>query len=161
MTAVAIDEKAMREAYAALRARVAYLEEASGLFAPDTSLDRPKGDPVVRFPPRSWQGPDFSGKRYSQCSPEFLECLASFLTWAADHPKEGKEQYASSNRLDAARARSWARRLRAKTAAPVPVDDAPHEPPPAALFEDEPAGADLFGDDEGDGQDEDAFGDLA
>lgn len=115
-----IDEDAMRAAFVALRARVEYLERASGLFAPDASLDRPNGNPKVKFAPRDWRGPNFVGKSFSQCSPEFLEVLAESLSWAADNPTEGKEKFASYNRLDAARARSWARRIRSKAIAATP-----------------------------------------
>jgi hypothetical protein len=113
-----IDEAALRAAYADLRARVAYLEKASGLFADDASLDRPKGDPKVNFSPKAWRGPNFVGKNFSQCTPDFLEALADALTWAADNPKPGADpKFIGWNRLDAARARSWARRVRSQRAA--------------------------------------------
>lgn len=116
-----IDEKAMREAYAKLAARVAYLEQASGLFASDKDLDDPRfGDPVVKFDVRSWRGPSYVGKRYSQCSPDFLEALAESLQYSADHPKDGREKYAAYNRKDASRARSWGRRLRSGAVPPPP-----------------------------------------
>ena len=155
------DLDAVRKAFAALQARVAYLERASGLFADDASLDKPHGDPKVKFAPNSWRGPNFVEKSFSKCSPEFLEALAEALSWAADHPKPGKEKYVAGNRMDAARARSWARRLRAKaqgTTPPVPATTNGHAKPSASgqppavesgLFDDqEGLSNDLFDEDE-------------
>ncbi len=132
-----IDEEALRKAFAALQARVVYLERETGLFAPDASLDRPKGDPKVKFAPRDWRGPNFVGKNFSQCSPDFLEALASALSWAADNPQPGKEKYSAFNRKDGARARSWARRIRAKAEAAAPAASPPPPPTPAAPLTDE------------------------
>lgn len=112
-------EEALR-AIASLTARVASLEAASGLFASDKDLDGQRGDPVVKFVPRGWR-PIYKGKRFSGCDPEFLDALAESLAWSAEHPREGKEQYAQYDKLDSARARGWARRLRAgwRRAAPA------------------------------------------
>lgn len=112
-----INEAALRAAYAALLRRVEYLERSTGLFVADEMLDRPKGDPRVKFVPRNWRGDNFKGAFYSACSPEFLEVLAETLTWMADNPQAGKEDFVPNNRRDAARARTWARRLRAQAAA--------------------------------------------
>lgn len=118
----------MERDFAALAARlnraVALVEDlaaASGLFASDKELDGPNGDPQVKFPPRNWAGPDCKGRKFSECPPEFLDALAEALSYSAKNPKVGKEKYAKWNELDAARARSWARRLRDgwKGAAPV------------------------------------------
>ncbi len=103
-------DEALRE-IAALRARVEALEAGTGLFASDRDLDGDRGDPEVKFVPRGWR-PLYKGRRYSQCDPEFLDALAEQLARSADHPKPGKEKYAPYDKLDAARARSWARRLR-------------------------------------------------
>jgi hypothetical protein len=169
------DLDAVRKAFAALQARVAYLEKASQLFVDDASLDRHHGDPKVRFAPKSWRGPDFVGKTFSKCSPEFLESLAEALTWAANNPKPDKAKYAEGNRTDAARCRSWARRIRAKAQTTAPATNGHAKPeapaqrpaasgqPPAAddeLFDqegDEGLSDDLFHDDERD-QDDDLFG---
>lgn len=125
--------RALQREILGLRTRMAALEAATGLFESDEMLDRPKGDPKVNFPPRSWRGPDFTGKRFSECSPEFLDAMAEVLTWAADNPREGKERFAVGNRLDAKRARAWARRLRGKVAptTPEPATGAPTRPAPA------------------------------
>lgn len=110
-----IDEDKLREAFADLRARVTYLEVASGLFASEEDLAGPKGDPTVRFAPRGWNGPEdaVKGKRYSQCAPDFLDVLAETLEYSGRNPKPDKVQFAAGNLADARRARSWARRLRA------------------------------------------------
>jgi hypothetical protein len=116
-----IDEKAIREAYAKLAARVEALERLSGMFVSDKDLDDPRfGDPVVKFDVRSWRGPSYVGKKFSQCSPDFLEALAESLQYSAEHPKEGKEKYAAFNRKDAARARTHARRIRSGVVPPPP-----------------------------------------
>ena len=117
--------------------RLAYLEKATGFFVDDASLDDPKSNPVVKFPSKHWRGPDFTGKRFSECSPAFLVAHAEWLAWKGAHPKAGKEKYAAFDLLDAARARTWARRLargkRETLPSPAPFGD-----------EDE----DLFGDED-------------
>ncbi len=120
-----IDEAALRKAFVALQRRVEYLEAASGLFVPESALTERNGDPSVKFSPRDWHGENFVGKHFSQCSPDFLEVLAETLQWAAEHPKAGKEQYAKYNRLDAARARTWARVLRARGWTPPTAPERP------------------------------------
>jgi hypothetical protein len=126
----------MRAAYAELRARVAYLEKHLEIFASDEDLAHPQGDPQVKFPPKSWRGENYTGKRYSECSPDFLEVLAGTLDWMADNPQAGKEKFAKYNRLDAKRARSWARRLRVGWTPPPPPEPraarAPRERPARA-----------------------------
>jgi hypothetical protein len=69
--------------------------------------DRYYGDPLVRFSPRRWEGPDYSGSHFSECPPDFLQALADALVWRADMTLK-----------DAARARGWARR---KGAQPAPM----------------------------------------
>jgi hypothetical protein len=121
---VTIDEDKLREAFGRLQARVellerrqAYLERASGLFVADEELDRPKGDLKIHFDPSGWRGDSFKGKTASQCTPAFLEAYAGALQAMADRPKPGDDpRRPGYNRLDAARARSWARRLRARAA---------------------------------------------
>lgn len=84
----------------------------SGPMASEQELDGPYGNPVVKFVPTRWGGEDFRGKRFSECTPEFLDVLASALQWSADNPQEGKGRFVEFNRKDAARARGWAARLR-------------------------------------------------
>lgn len=121
---VMIDERALRAAYAELRARVAFLESHLGLYVPDEDLDRQYGDPVVRFDMKKWVGEPLKGKRFSECPPAFLDLLADYLSWAAANPRPGKEKYSEGNRKDAARARSWARRIRKQVADVRPAPSA-------------------------------------
>ncbi len=115
-----IDEHALRRAFAELQARVAYVERATGLFVDEASLDGRNGDPIVHFVPRGWRCANFEKQRYSQCTPEFLEILAETLHHAGTRPREGKEKFAAGNLKDAARARTWARRMRRQSAEPTP-----------------------------------------
>ena len=81
--------------------------------ASDVDLDGTHGDPDVKKDPKRWDGPSQAPCRMSECPPEYLDVLADFLKWKADHPREGKEKYAEYDRRDAARARGWAARKRA------------------------------------------------
>ena len=109
-----------------LKRRVADFERASGLYATNRELDSPNGDPIVKFGPRNWHGANHDGRHYSACEPDFLDQLAEMLAWSADHPKPGKEKYATYNRADARRARSWARRLRAASSNAEPAPTISH-----------------------------------
>jgi hypothetical protein len=128
-----------------LRARVDALESASGLYVSDEDLDDPRyGDPTIKFTPRKYRGPDCKGKQFSKADPAFLDAYADALAWMADHPQPEKEKYAAYNRRDAARARSWAKRLRTGWQ-PEPssmVGEFPGDPTPAfeapAFVEPEP-----------------------
>jgi hypothetical protein len=97
----------------------------NGDVAPDSDLDGEHGNPVIRRDPKRWEGESMVGRCYSDTSPEFLDCLAGFLEWSAKNPREGKEKYADYDRRDAARARGWAKRLRAgwRAAPAAAVDD--------------------------------------
>jgi hypothetical protein len=88
------------------------LEQAGGLFASDADLDGQRGDPQVKFTPRRFVGPDCKGRRLSQCPPEFLDSYAEALQYSSENPKPDRAQYAKYDKADAARCRSWARRLR-------------------------------------------------
>ena len=81
-------------------------------IADDASLDSKDGNPVVKITIKKWHGPVCKGRKYSECSPEFLDVLANTLTWMAENPQAGREKYSRYNMLDAARARGWAKRLR-------------------------------------------------
>ena len=90
---------------------------APGAVADDAELDSNYGNPDVRKDPPRWKGDSFKGKKYSACSPEYLDALAGFLDWQAGKDDEkgtddGKK-YAGYARKDSARARGWAKRLRA------------------------------------------------
>jgi hypothetical protein len=84
----------------------------------DVDIDGPRGDPEVRFMPKRWTGPDRKGQNFSACEPEFLDLLADAYEWFAQRDDEtnavDKNGAPKSkwSRLDAARARAWAERLR-------------------------------------------------
>ena len=97
---------------------------AGGGVASDADLDGPYGNPEVKAKsPRDWTGESMTGRRFSQCPPEYLDLVASRLDYfaeqnaASDHEDERKK--ARFNRLDAARARGWAARLRNGYVAPA------------------------------------------
>jgi hypothetical protein len=86
--------------------------------ADDEDLDSKYGDPEIRFLPRDWHGDDFKGCNFSQAPAELLDLLAKAFDYFADRDEKSgatanngkpKAQY---NRLDAARARGWAARIR-------------------------------------------------
>lgn len=89
-----------------------------GEVATDSDLDSPRGDPEVRFIPKRWSGADMKGKRFSECEPEFLDMLADAFDWFANRDDESGAVDKNGNpksrwgRLDAARARGWANRIR-------------------------------------------------
>ncbi len=68
--------------------------------------------------PKRWTGPDRKGQNFSACEPEFLDLLADAYEWFAQRDDEtnavDKNGAPKSkwSRLDAARARAWAERLR-------------------------------------------------
>jgi hypothetical protein len=81
-------------------------------IASDRDLDGPHGDPEVRFDPRDWTGVSCKGRRFSACPSAFLDALADVLdSFASGETDEKKAKY---KRLDAARARGWARRNEGK-----------------------------------------------
>jgi hypothetical protein len=85
---------------------------AAGSIAPDSDLDGPHGDGQVRFVPKAWKGESFKGRRWSECSPEFLDVLAEAMDYSAANPRQGKERYAKHDARDATRIRGWAARIR-------------------------------------------------
>jgi hypothetical protein len=107
-------EREMQRELLELRARVSALENASGLFVTDAELDHPKAARfTVKFDPRDYRGPRIKGKLARECPPDALDAYASALAWMSENPKAGADpKYAKWNKLDAARARTWARRLR-------------------------------------------------
>lgn len=113
----------VREAFADLRSRMTAIETRLGLYASDEDLDGPRGNPTIRFTPKRFRGPGYVGKRYSEASPEFLDAFAEALQWMADNPKTDSDEDAKKarwNLVDAARARSWARRIRSGAVPPPP-----------------------------------------
>ena len=114
---------------------------ASGAQASDADLDSPHGNPTIKYDPKRWEGQSYVGSTYSETEPAYLDCLASFLDWKATanerdmkkpdvSPEQAKkfEKSAHFSRLDAARARGWAKRLRKRGNAPKGVRTAKHAP---------------------------------
>jgi hypothetical protein len=108
--------------------------------ASDTDLDGHYGNPIVKAKhPHDWTGEPMNGKRFSECPAEYLELVADRLDYFAGQSEATGElasngkPVAGYKRLDAARARGWAKRVRegktarAKAAAPAgwtePADD--------------------------------------
>lgn len=103
--------------------------KAGGDVASDRDLDSEHGDPSITKDPPRWSGQSYVGYRFSETSPEYLDCLASFKDWQADMDEknnkvDGKGRpTAPYRRKDAARARGWAARL--KRNGPVPRSGGP------------------------------------
>jgi hypothetical protein len=101
-------------------------------IASDRDLDGQYGDPTIKKDPARWKGESFVGYRYSETTPEYLEEVASFHDWRASKDDEANAVDTKGRpksywaRKDAALARGWAKRLRARPAAP------PASPPPNA-----------------------------
>lgn len=110
----------LRSIDASLKQLVSLLKVAKPKeIAPDSDLDSQYGDPMVKAKdPRDWTGPPQKGKRFSECSSEYLELVASRLDFFAEQAeREGKmasngKPEAPYRRRDAARARGWAKRHR-------------------------------------------------
>lgn len=101
------------ESFARSAARLVELVESivPPIVAPASELDSQYGDPLVPFEVSGHPG--CKGMRMSLATPEALEELAETLEYMARYPRQGKERFAPNNRRDAARARGWAKRLRA------------------------------------------------
>ncbi len=119
---------------------------ASGEVASGRDLEGDYGDPIVKRDPKRWTGPSEAGRRMSECSSAFLECLAEFTDWCAGQA-ESKNEMTSGNkprapylRKDAARARGHAARNRGKPSAPAPAAEGDaagnYDPNPDADFDD-------------------------
>lgn len=107
---------------------------SGGEVADDADLDSKYGNPLVRFELKAkyWTGESFVGCTFSECSPEYLDATAKYLDacafMAAKDPDEEKRSKARYKTKDAARARGWAKRLRAGGyVAPAPADE-PYDP---------------------------------
>lgn len=127
-----------------------------GDVANDRDLDGPHGDPTVRFDPPSkyWGGASFTGYHFSETEPDYLDAQAKYLDacayMAEKDSDEKKRKSARFKRLDAARARGWAARLRSGWTAPTFGGGGAGARPPRA--------ADVGGTD-GKGSDDFGFGD--
>lgn len=101
-----------------------------GAIADDADLDSEYGNPTIKFDPREryWAGPSFVGYHFSETAPDYLDATAKYLDacafMAAKEPDEKNQKSARYKRKDAARARGWAARLRARgepNAMPAPA----------------------------------------
>jgi hypothetical protein len=97
-----------------------------GAVADDSDLDGQHGDVRVKYglKVKYWkEQPDpFVGKKWSQCSPEYLDASAKYLDacafMAQKEGGEDNEKKARYKALDASRARGWAARIRGGWVAP-------------------------------------------
>ena len=95
-----------------------------GEVASGRDLEGDYGDPIVKRDPKRWTGPSEAGRRMSECSSAFLECVAEFNDWCAGQAEDknemtnGGKPRAPYLRKDAARARGHAERNRGKAFAP-------------------------------------------
>lgn len=124
-----------------LSSRVDSLETSTGLYASDDEIERNNKD-TVKFDPKRWTGPSHKGKRWRDCSPEFLDVYAEAIQYSADHPKPDRTKYVDFDKRDARHLRSWARRLRSGWQ--PPKSDAPEFPGDAMAPADSFSGAPSF-----------------
>lgn len=99
----------------------------------DLDSDLIKNDPLIKKDPPRWKGPGFAGRKMSAATAEYLKDLANFYEWKANaNTEEAREEtdakkkgdlrkWASYARLDAKRARAWARRKEAGWAPATPA----------------------------------------
>ncbi len=84
--------------------------------ASDADLDGQYGDPVVKArDPREWSGETQVGKRFSECPSAYLDMVAARLDYFSSKlgDTEDDRKKRLYNTRDAARARGWAKRIRA------------------------------------------------
>jgi hypothetical protein len=116
-------ERKLDALLAALKTPGANARPAAGGASPpggdiDADIDGPRGDPEVRFMPKRWTGADCKGRPFSTCEPELLDMLADTYDWFAQRDDDANAVDRNGgpkskwSRLDAARARAWAARLR-------------------------------------------------
>jgi hypothetical protein len=101
-----------------------------GAVADDSDLDGEWGNPTIKYDPREryWTGPSFVGYHYSETAPDYLDATAKYLEavafMSAKDTDEKSQKRAKYSAKDAARARGWAARLRARgepNAMPAPA----------------------------------------
>ena len=101
-------------------------------MATDADLDGKYGNPEVKAKdPRDWTGDNMNGKKFSECPPAYLDLVASRLDFFIEKTAQEAADAANSDerealkkknhyqKLDAARARGWAARIRAGYVAPA------------------------------------------
>lgn len=91
-----------------------------GAIADDRDLDGQHGDPTIKFDPSAkyWNATSYEGYHFSETEPDYLDAMAKYLDacayMAEKDSDERKRKSAIYKRKDAARARGWAQRLRAR-----------------------------------------------
>ena len=91
---------------------------AQKAVASDRELDSKYGNPEVKFNPRDWTGSSYKNCRMSECPADFLELLAETFDYFAVQAAAKNEltdkgkPVADYKRMDAARARGWAKRVK-------------------------------------------------
>ena len=86
--------------------------------ATDEDLDGKYGNPVVKFMPRDWTGEDYKGRHMSELPAPLLDMVAKTYDYFAQRAEDNHEMTTTGKpvgpykRLDAARARGWAKRVR-------------------------------------------------
>ena len=128
LDALAQEVRGLKSRVAALEGRGGLQQAASQSVASDADIDGTYGDPIIKYglKDKYWpEQPDANvGYHLSECSPEYLDAMAKYLgacAYMARNPKDGKaadEKKAGYKDKDAARARAWAARIRARGPAP-------------------------------------------
>lgn len=118
--------------------RQAAARQAAPAIASDSDLDGKYGNPLLKFKPRDWTGPSYKDRRFSECPAALLDLVAETLDYFAREAEKKDERTAKGKpvadykRQDAARARGWAKRIRAGYVAPG-FEHQPIAPPFAAV----------------------------
>jgi hypothetical protein len=104
---------------AALGVSLAGASGGAGGVATAAEMDGQYGDIEIRKDPPRWHGESFAGCKFSETTPEYLDCYADFQDWRAQKDdasgaKDSKGRPKSGWAIkDARLARGWAARLRA------------------------------------------------
>jgi hypothetical protein len=107
-------------------------KSAGGAVASDRELDSDFGNPAVRKDPKRWNADvngSYAGCSFSECPPDYLDCLADLFDWMGDQDDKSGKLYKDKpasiyKRKDAARARGWSQRKRNGWQAPAPAQRA-------------------------------------
>lgn len=122
--------------------------------ATDRDLDGKYGDPVLKFMPRDWMGESYKDRHFSECPAGLLDMVAETFDYFAGQAEAKNELYngkpvAPYKRMDAARARGWAVRVRSGRVPPRQANGNGHDdwthPEPAPRTS-EPQATDGFDD---------------
>ena len=93
----------------------------------DRLCDGPHGDPLVKGKdPKDWHGDPMTGRKFSECPPDYLDLWADRADYIASQKDASVPEQARKQKfelLDASRARAWAARLRAGWQAPVQAQE--------------------------------------